>query len=163
MVTYPRIKFECQVNGKELIAEVVAQETNPGHYNFNTKFSDGFEDTFIHEERSGLWKAIRDKKAAYLEKIKDDLSALVAYQIDRHYLSFRHNLGSQLMNIWVFETQWEDRSMLYTVYYKGDYQFEMKKIDGGWQARTVRQANNCSIDEQLVAKIGKMIDTRIRL
>lgn len=163
MVTYPRIKFECQVNGKELIAEVVAQETNPGHFNFNTRFSDGFEDTFIHEEKSGLWEAIRDKKAAYLKRIKDDLSALVAYQIDRHYLSFRHSIGSRTVNIWVFETEWEDKNMIYTVYYKGDYQFEMKKIYGGWYARSVRPGKNKIIDETFVDKIGEMIDARIRL
>lgn len=163
MVTYPRIKFECQVDGKELIAEVVAQETDPGHFNFNTRFSDGFEDTFIHEESSGLWKAIRNKKAAYLEEIKDDLSALVSYQIDRHYLSFRHSIGSDIVNIWVFETEWEDKRRIYTVYYKGDYQFEMKKIYGGWFARSVRQEKNKIIDETLVAKIGEMIDARMRL
>jgi hypothetical protein len=163
MVTYPRIKFECEVNGQDLIAEVLAQETDPGHFNFNTRFSDGFEDTFIHEERTGLWKAIRDKKAAYLEKIKDDLSALVAYQIDRHYLSFRQLIGEKLLNIWVFETEWEDGSTIYTVYYKGDYQFEMKKIYGGWFARSVRPEKNKIIDEALVARIGAMIDTKIRL
>jgi hypothetical protein len=162
MVTYPRIRFECQVNGKELIAEVVAQETDPGHFNFNTRFSDGFEDTFIHEKRSGLWKAMRDKEAAYLKKIKDDLSALVAYQIDRHYLSFRHSIRSKIVNVWAFETEWEDRSMIYTVYYKGDYQFEMKKKYGGWHARSVRPEKNKVIDETLVEKIGQMIDAKIR-
>jgi hypothetical protein len=162
-VTYPRIKFECQVNGKDLIAEVIAQETDPGHFNFNTRFSDGFEDTFIHEEGSGLWKAIGNKKAAYLEKIKDDLSALVAYQIDRHYLSFRYAIGPEIVNIWIFETEWEDRGTIYTVYYKGDYQFEIKKIMGGWHAWSVREEKNKVIDESLAAKIGDMIDARIRV
>jgi hypothetical protein len=163
MVTYPRIKFECEINGKELIAEVIAEEVNPGHFNFNTRFSDGFEDTFIHEERSGLWEATRDKKSAYLKKVKDDLSALVAYQIDRPYLSFRHKIDAQVVNVWVFETQWEDRSMIYTVYYKGDYQFEMKKICGGWYAKTVRPKKDTIIDEGLVAKIGERIDNRFRV
>jgi hypothetical protein len=163
MVTYPRIKFECEVNGRELIAEVVTRETSPGQFNFAAKFSDGFEDTFIHEERSGLWKAIRDKKSAYLEKIKDDLSALVAYQIDRHYLSFRHCIGKEIVNIWVFETEWENRSAIYTVYYKGEYQFEMKKIYGAWYAWSVRPEKNKNIDDALVAKIGVMIETKIRV
>lgn len=163
MVTYPGIKFECRVDGKDLIAEVVAQETNPGHFNFSTKFSDGFEDIFIHEEKSGLWKAIRDQKATYLEKIKDDLSALVAYQIDRHYLSFRQSIGGELVNIWIFETEWEDGTTIYTVYYKGSYQFEMKKVFGAWYARSVRSQNNKVIDDGLVAKIGGVIDAKIRL
>jgi hypothetical protein len=162
MVIYPRIKFECCVNGEDLIAEVVAQETYPGHFNFNTRFSDGFEDTFIHEERSGTWNATRDKKAAYLEEIKDDLSALEAYQIDRHYLSFRHRIGVELVNVWVFDTEWEDDGTIYTVYYKGDYQFEMKKIYGGWYARSVRMEKNKVIDNDLVARIGQMIDAKIK-
>lgn len=163
MVTYPRIKFECEVNGRELTAEVVTRETNPGQFNFDAKFSDGFEDTFIHEERSGLWKAISDKKSAYLEKIKDDLSALVAYQIDRHYLSFRHYIGKEIVNIWVFETEWENRSAIYTVYYKGEYQFEMKKIYGAWYGWSVRPEKNKKIEDALVAKIGAIIETKIRL
>lgn len=163
MVTYPRIKFECEVDGKELIAEVVAQETNPGHYNFNTRFSDGFEDVFTHEERSGVWKANRDKEQAYLEQVRDDLSALVCYQIDRHYLSFRHELGNEIVNVWIFETEWEDGSMIYTVYYKGDYQFEMKKVFGGWYARSVRQHKRKVINDELVGKVGSMIDSKMRL
>lgn len=163
MVTYPKIKFECEVNGRELIAEVLTQETNPGHFNFTTKFSDGFEDTFIHEERSGLWRAIRDKKSGYLEKIKDDLSALVSYQIDRHYLSFRHLVGKEIVNVWVFETEWENRIAIYTVYYKGEYQFEMKKVYGGWYAWSVRPEKNKLIDNALVARIGTAIDAKIRI
>lgn len=163
MVIYPKIRFECEVAGQDLIAEVVARETNPGHFNFNTKFSDGFEDIFIHEEQSGLWKATKDKKADYLEKIKDDLSALVAYQIDRHYLTFRQLIGTEITNVWVFETEWEDGSVIYTVYYKGDYQFELKKIYGGWYPRSVRAGKNEMIDKALVEKIGKMIDARIRI
>lgn len=163
MVTYPPIKFECQVKGKELIAEVVANETDPGHFKFDTRFSDGFEDTFTLHEPTGLWKAIRDKEAAYLKKIKDDLSALVSYQIDRHYLSFRHVIAGKLTNIWVFETEWEDGSLIYTVYYRGDYRFEMKKVWGAWTAKTVRQQNPEQIDDQLVETIGKMIDDRIRI
>jgi hypothetical protein len=163
MVTYPPIKFECQVEGKNLVAEVVAEETYPGHFNFNTKFSDGFEDTFKLHEPSGSWKAERDKKAAYLKKIKDDLSALVSYQIDRHYLSFRHKIGDRLVNIWVFETEEEDDTRIYTIYYLGDYRFEMKKVWGAWEAKTVRQVNPETIDEKLVAKIGEMVDECIRV
>ena len=162
MVTYPRIKFPCHVEGKELVAEVLAQETNPGHFNFATKFSDGFEDTFIHEESSGIWRATRNKKTIYLEKIKDDLSALTRYQIDRHYLSFRHQLEGQTVNIWVFETEWEDGSVLYTVYYKGEYQFEMKKVRGAWRSRSVR-GNRQPANEELVLTIGNMIDAKIRI
>lgn len=163
MVVYPPIKFECQVEGKNLIAEVVANELQPGHFSFSTKFSDGFEDIFIHEEGSGLWRSASDKKSPYLKKIQDDLSALVSYQIDRHYLSFRHRMGDQLVNIWVFESEWEKESPLYTVYYLGDYRFEMKKIGGGWQAKTVRQVNPENIDRELVDKTGRLIDARIRI
>ena len=162
MITYPPIKFECQVSGKELIAEVVAEEVNPGQFNFNTRFSDGFEDIFSHDEGSGIWKAIRDKKAAYLKKIKDDLSALVAYQIDMQYFSFRHKIGQQVKNVWVFETQREGGNKVYTIYYHGDYRFEIKKIRGSWHAKTVRQINPEIIDERLVAKIGEMIDAKIK-
>lgn len=169
MVTYPPIKFECQGSGKELVAEVIAQEIDPGHFDFNTRFSDGFEDTFIHE-RSGNWKAVRDKNGGYLERIKDDLSALLCYQVDRHYLSFPHKMGDEMINIWVFETQREDGYMVYskggskcyTIYYKGDYRFEMRKIAGAWYAKTVRYANPEVIDETLVAIIGQMIDARIK-
>jgi hypothetical protein len=170
MITYPPIKFECSIRGKELIAEVVAKEIDAGHFNFNTRFSDGFEDTFIHDDEVGIWKAVRDKEADYLERVKDDLSALLSYQVDRHYLTFRYKIGDELVNIWVFETQREDGYMVYSssgcktyvVYYKGDYRFEIKKTGCAWYAKTVRQVNPEIIDENLVATIGKMIDTRIK-
>lgn len=162
MITYPPIKFECQVSGKELIAEVVAEEINPGQFNFNTRFSDGFEDIFSHDEKSGIWNAIRDKKSSYLKKIRDDLSALLSYQIDKYYLTFKHKIWQQLVNIWVFETQREDGYIVYTVYYHGDYRFEMKKIVDTWYAKTVRNINPEIIDERLVTKIGEMINTEIR-
>lgn len=170
MITYPTIKFECKVSGKELIAEVVAEEINPGQFNFNTRFSDGFEDIFSHDEESGTWKSHKDSKSAYLKKIQDDLSALMSYQVDRHYLSFRHTIGKESINVWVFETQREDGDMVYpkggykryTVYYNGDYRFEMKKVRGAWHAKTVRQINPEIIDENLVAIISKMIDGQIK-
>src|SRR5688572_3363962 len=170
MITYPTIKFECQVSGKELIAEVDGRKIRPGYYNFNTRFSDGFEDTFIHEEGSGIWRAVGDKEPDYLERIKDDLSALLSYQVGRHYLSFRHKIEDDIVNIWVFETQREDGYMMYskggykvyTVYYKGDYRFEVKKIGTAWHAKTVRHVNPEVIDETLVTTIGQMIDARIK-
>jgi hypothetical protein len=172
MITYPLIKFSCRVSGKNLIAEVIASETDPGHFNFNTRFSDGFEDTFIRDGRSGSWLAVRDTKENYLQKIKDDLNALLCYQVDRHYLSFPQKIGDELINIWVFETEREDGYMVYskgkgtckgyTVYYKGDYRFEMRKIAGAWQAKTVRHRNPEVIDENLVIKIGKIIDAKIK-
>lgn len=170
MITYPPIKFECKVSGKKLTAEVVAEEVNPGQFNFNTRFSDGFEDIFSHDERSGTWKAHKDTRSAYLKKIQDDLCALRCYQVGRHYLNFRHAWGNQVINVWVFETQRLDGYMVYskggrkryTVYYNGDYRFEMEKVCGAWYAKTVRQTNPEIIDEKLVATIGKMIEARIK-
>lgn len=170
MIVYPPIKFECKISGRNMVAEVVAEEVNPGQYNFNTRFSDGFADTFSHDEGSGTWKANKDKRYAYLNKIQDDLAALRCYQVGRHYLSFRHVVANQLINIWVFETQREDGYMVYSkggckqyaVYYNGDYRFEIKKNCGAWEAKTVRHLNPEVIDDKLVAKIGWMIDEKIR-
>jgi hypothetical protein len=162
MITYPPIKFECQVNGKQLLAEVETKAHEGGKFEFSTKFSDGFSDTVFHDEKSGTWKTGRDKKATYFKKIKDDLSALVSYPAFKHYLSFRHKVGNQLVNIWVFETEMENRNVVYTIYYHGNYQFEMKKIRGGWHAKTVKQNQPELIDGELVDKIGKMIDERIK-
>jgi len=170
MITYPLIKFECTVSGKELIAEVVAEEINPGQFNFNTRFSDGFEDVFSHDEGAKTWKALHDTQASYLNKIQDDLAALRCYQVGRHYLSFPHTINDHVTNVWVFETQREDGYMVYSkggckryaVYYNGDYRFEMKKVYGGWYAKTVRQINPEIIDENLVIRIGQMIDAHIK-
>jgi hypothetical protein len=169
MITYPPIRFRCKVSGRELTAEVVTEAVRPGQYNFNTRFSDGFCDTFFHDERSNTWAAGKDERSAYLEKIQDDLSVLRKYQVGRHYLSFRHKVNGRTINIWVFETQRVDGYMMYSmggckcysVFYNGDYRFEIQKINGAWQGKTVRHANPETIDQVLVAKIGTMIDARI--
>lgn len=160
MITYPTIRFECQVSGKKLIAEVVTQVNNLTQFDFMARFSDGFEDIFQHDPTRGIWKALRDKKSAYLRKIKDDLAALRFYQPNRHYLNFRHQVGQEPVNIWVFETLPEDGFKVYSVYYKGDYRFDMKKIFGVWYARSVRQDAR-PIDGILVDKIGEMIDQKM--
>lgn len=162
MITYPPIKFECQVNGKKLLAEVETKALEWGKFEFVTKFSDGFCDTFFHDEESGTWEPERDKRATYLKKIKDDLSALVFYPAFKHYLNFRHKIGNQLVNIWVFEAEMERSNVVYTVYYNGSYRFEMKKVRGAWHAKTVKQDQPEIIDGELVDKIGKMIDEKIR-
>jgi len=162
MITYPPIKFECQVKGKALLAEVETKALDEGKFEFTTRFSDGFSDTVFHDEKSGTWKTGRDKAATYFKKIKDDLSALVFYPAFKHYLSFRHKVGNQLVNIWVFETETENRNVIYTIYYHGNYRFEMKKVRGAWYAKTVKQNQPEIIDQELVDKIGKMIDSRMR-
>ena len=162
MITYPPIKFECRVNGKELLAEVETKALDGGKFEFCTKFSDGYSDTVFHDEKSGVWKTGHVKTAAYFKKIKDDLSALLFYPAFKHYLNFRHKIGNQVVNIWVFETETENRTVVYTIYYHGNYRFEMKKIRGGWYAKTVKQDRPESIDEELIEKIGKMIDDRIK-
>ena len=126
MITYPPIKFECRVNGKELLAEVETKALDGGKFEFATKFSDGYSDTVFHDEKSGVWKMGRAKTSTYFKKIKDDLSALLFYPAFKHYLNFRHKLANQIVNIWVFETETENRNVVYTIYYHGNYRFEMK-------------------------------------
>ena len=53
--------------------------------------------------------------------------------------------------------------MISTDYYKDDYTFELNKIAGGWYARNVSQQKAKVIDKALAAKIGEMIDVKIRV
>lgn len=162
MITYPSIKFECQISGKKLVAEVVTQVKDLTRFDFSTRFSDGFEDTFQHDRVLGIWKAIRDRKSAYLKKIKDDLAALQYYQPHRHYLNFQHKLGQERINIWVFETLPEEGFPVYSVYYKGDYRFDIRKMFGAWYGKSVRQ-DAAPVDSGLVQKIGEMLDRKLNV
>jgi len=56
MITYPSIRFECQVSGKKLIAEVVTQVKNLTQFDFVARFSDGFEDIIQHDPTRGIGK-----------------------------------------------------------------------------------------------------------
>ena len=161
MITYPPIKFECQLSGKKLIAEVTTQVTGADRFDFRTRFSDGFEDIFSHEGNRGAWKAANDRKLRYLQLVKDDLAALQSYQPSRHYLSFRYTLGQQVVNIWVFETLPEEGRPVYSIYYKGEYQFDLTKVRGSWSGKSVRQKSP-PIDTSLVSAIGQMIDEKMR-
>jgi hypothetical protein len=170
MITYPPIKFRCEVSGRELTAEVITEALRPGQYKFNTRFSDGYADTFSHDEVSDTWRAGKGKRSSYLKRIQDDLCVLEKYQVGRHYLSFRHTIKGRPANIWVFETQRSDGYMMYSkggckcysVFYNGDYRFDIQKINGAWQGKTVRYSNPEKIDEKLVAHIGALIDARIK-
>ena len=160
MINYPPIKFECQVRGKKLVAEVNAQVAGTDRFLFRTRFSDGFEDTFSHDTHGDQWGALNDAKQEYLKRVKDDLAALQNYQPFRHYLYFRDKQGHQSLNIWVFETMPENGVDVYSVYYMGQYQFDMKKLRGAWLAKSVRN-NAAPIDTSTIEQIGQMIDARI--
>ena len=140
-----------------MIAEVITEVFELGRFNFTTRFSDGFEDTYSLDKALGKWNALRDKKSAYLKKIKDDLRALLYYQPNRHYLNFQYPMGQELVNIWIFETFPEDGCRVYSIYFKGDYRFDMKKMFGAWYARSVRN-DAAPIDNKLVDRIGEMVE-----
>jgi hypothetical protein len=81
MITYPPIKFECRVNGKELLAEVETTAHDGGKFEFCTKFSDGYSDTVFHDEKSESGKQGMEKLLPISRKSK---------MISPHFYFTRH-------------------------------------------------------------------------
>ncbi len=64
------------------------------------------------------------------------------------------------LKIWVLETMPENCEDVYSNYYLGRYQFDMRKFLGAWLANSVR--NTAAPKEtSTIEQIGQMIDAKI--
>ncbi|GEO08742.1 hypothetical protein [Segetibacter aerophilus] len=152
------VAFNCVVNGKPLIAEVIADIENPLEFTVAMRFNDGveFEATALE---SGKWWISDVRKLDYIKAVQDDLSNFLSvkhYQWDMFEISYKH---APLL-VWVAKIE-TDEDGPFSIYYKGDYRFHTRKSKQGWEAKSVRVMNPEIIDERLVSFIGARLEKAV--
>lgn len=150
----PAISFECQVHGKRLLANITHQEDNGLQFIYHISFSDGHAATFVAPIEGGKWY---DEKLAspYAQAIKDDLNAFCGFLPAKPPVCIRLKSNREAFNVWIVP---QVKPLHYTVFYKGDYRFDVRK-SGGWEANSVREGS--IIDDEIAAIVCQNIDRRI--
>lgn len=162
MITYPVISFQTDIDDKSMGVDVLTQVLDPGQFRFYVKFANGTEDIYVHDAIHNRWFSEHNENCeqACFKAVQDDLVTLEYYPVFKKYMVHRMNMNGELVNVWVFESQREKDVIVYTVYFKGKYQFDLKKYRGAWHGQSVKKSK-AIIDPQLVKEIGKLIDDSI--
>src|SRR2546423_2972687 len=151
----PPVEFHCTVNGNPLKAKLIGIEDNPIRHIYKVSFSDGYTSLFNSTDYG--WEDQHQKLYRYVNAIKTDLNSFSGFFLEREIYCFRISHNNQDFNVWV--RQYLDNDNLYTVYFKGDYHFTLRRsTTGRWEAYCLRKIEPEIVDMKLAAKICDRID-----
>jgi hypothetical protein len=150
----PAILFECTVEGKKLKAKITHQEDNGLQFIYHIAFSDGHKAAFVAPMEGGRW---HDETLAspYAKAIHDDLNAVCGFLPRKPPFCIRLKSEKESFNVWV--VPYITRENQYSVFYKGDYRFDVRKAKL-WEAKSVRE--NSFIDQEIASIVCRNIDSR---
>lgn len=152
----PHISFRCLVNGKELTATVTHSENTGLQLLYHVFFSDGHRDTYVpgeEEVREGFGRT--RTMDAYEAAVFDDLIIIHQREKENPFITVRvGEEGAESYNVWIRE-----KRGYYSVYYKGGYQFTLRKKEG-WESGTMREIGYV-INQPLARLLTHYIDEYI--
>ena len=157
----PLLTFNCNVSGNELKGFFYGEsDEDPINRTIDIGFSDGYQTTFLVDE-NGYWHDLNDEKSPYVFPILNDLNTLLSHRKNRFATCFQVEDADGLFNIYVFESENEEKESEYRVYYKNDYRFTLKQIKGKWDWSTSRKINpeivNDPITDYVISKIEEKL------
>lgn len=155
---HPAIVFDCVVEEKRLKATLTHQEDNGIHFIYHISFSDGYTAAFVASMESDKW--LDDAPfSKYALAIKDDLNAICGFLPKKPPFCIRlKNEKGEAFNVWIVPHVY--KSCHYSIYYRGDYRFDVRKANT-WEVRSVR--DNRNINQEIAAMVCKNIDQRMLL
>jgi hypothetical protein len=151
----PPIEFDCMVEGKKLKARITHQEDNGLQFIYHIAFSDGHSAAFVAPLEGGNWHS-RDFASPYARAIQEDLHAFCGFVPTRPPFAIRLKSNKEAFNVWVVPHV--AMSSHYAVFYKGDYQFDLRKTKQ-WEAKSVREISD--INQEIALLVCKNIERRI--
>lgn len=161
----PPLSFKCFVRGKEITATVAGKLFGVDFF-YRIKFSDGYVSDFAPSV-SGRWCDMtnepeyreQDKHpySTYADAIQEDLSDMHLFDLNKERYCFRLKIQGKETNVFVYSNE-EDGRYCYSVRYNGGYRFSLKKVNGGWEAWSMRKTNPEKIDAELARNISLSIE-----
>ena len=156
---FPKLSFPCYINGQKLTATYLEQtEDAVVDFQFKFSFSDGYSTIFYCNEY-GWADDINNGKPIYLKAIKDDLLALVSCISIEKAMVFPVHFNKTNFNVFVFKDCITTDGFPYSVYYNGEYRFDIEKINGEWFAKSICIINPGKLDDKLVSIIIKELES----
>jgi hypothetical protein len=131
----PQISFPCTVNGKDLTATLTHTEYTGLQMLYRVQFSDGHSHAYSpgdEEVREGFGRT--RTLDSYEEAVFEDLRVVHHLENGNWYINVRVcEEGGEGFNVWI-----KEKNGHYSVYYKGQYQFTLRKRVG-WEWGTMRE------------------------
>ena len=149
------IEFPVTIKGKELVATVEENTSNPVQEIFRIRFSDGYVDEFGMDEDDGLIKGCNSGSLFYAQAIEDDFHIISFIKQDKFFHVFQHELNGVRKNIWVIEDE-RDGNVVYKVYYNSFYHFEFKEEGNEWKEISHSKDETETI-EPIIAKRARLL------
>ena len=155
---FPDISFPCKVNGKKMIARYLGEENHPEDTVFKFSFSDGHETSFRRGEFYDWIDTTTGRGSLYLEGVYGDLPNMYGFAAGCTGSCFTVDKDHSFFNVFVFDVTRSNGDHIKTVYYKGDYRFDLKLIGGVWKARTSRSIEVADmIDDEMATLVTQFI------
>lgn len=158
---FPELYFPCYVKGQKLTATYLGRtEDSIVDFQFKFSFSDGYSTIFYCTEY-GKWYDDNniEKKSIYLKAVKDELLALLSCIYIEKTLVFLVHYNKTNFNVFVFKDCMNDDRFSYSVYYKGEYRFHMKKMKDEWLAKSFCVIDTGKLDDKLISIISKELES----
>lgn len=152
---YPAIVFDCLVEGRRLTAKLTHQEDNGVQFIYRISFSDGHTASFVAPMQGGKWH--NDAfSSPYAQAIRDDLDAICGFLPEKPPFCIRLKGEKDSFNVWVVPHVY--KAFHYTVFYKGDYRFDLRKTEM-WEAKSVREAD--AINQEIASIVCRNIELKL--
>lgn len=152
----PVIEFDCIVGGRELTATITHTEESVVEMLYHITFSDGHQDKYAsgddgHDEEFGRTRELD----AYEQAIYEDLCVVPGLEEGGgySYIRVKATKNGSSFNVWIRP---REEKNTYNVYYKGEYQFSLRKTDK-WEM-TSQRGKGYIIDKELAKLITESLD-----
>lgn len=149
------IEFTCVVEGKKLLASITHQEDNGVQFIYRIRFSDGHTASFVAPMQGGKWHH-ENFASPYAKAIQDDLNAVCGFLPGKPPFCIRLKGEKDAFNVWVVPHVY--KPFHYAVFYKGDYQFDVRKTKV-WEANSVRE--NSYINQEIAAIVCRNVEEKL--
>ena len=140
--------FTLFVNGKRIGAAIETVLYGEFYNLFSIRFNDGYHDCFF-DNGDGTIRAINEiKSKPYLSALKYELPVFKHFTKDSQLENFPYEKGGQFANGWILKNQYTT-GLVYTIFLKGVYQFDIIEKQDGWTAVVKDAPGNAPIDTKL--------------
>ena len=150
--------FSLMVNGKRQGAHL---ETilDAGTFNvFSIGFADGYHDCFFSTGDGNIRGINEIKGKPYAAALKHDLHVFNHLKEGAAIENFPYEAEGQFANGWIFTKQ-GSTGLVYTIYLKGIYQFDIIEKEKGWTAVAEKAEGRGEIDQKLANYAFKWVTT----
>jgi hypothetical protein len=148
--------FPCVVNNKRLKAKLVQEPPNILGYEYSLLFSDGTKADIISRE-GGKWQVEPSSAQPYVNAIEAALRDFVAVNL-WPWQMFQITYKDEELLIWVASKRDDEAGQRYSIFFKGSYQFDLRKIRGKWESPSAMSVNPVRIDYPLASIIALKIE-----